>query len=556
MKVRNTLFIPILLLFFIDYASASQNVIFGFYSTNIDPATYQLNWASLTHVSYLAWIANADGTISDKNQNTSDYANDIFQDARQHGVKTVIGIGTGNQSIMDNILANHANDFANNVSSKIESMGAEGVILDFEYPQNTNSITGTSNTVLYENMMKTIYKKVKALNSSYYVSFCTPPYLDEGKAAYQNNNLSNYIDFIFIMGYDYNYPETYTRANSPFYNDLIRLGIRHTVEQQKSIFGKEKLILGLPLYGYEYIAASNQPGAAILSFVDYVYLKDMDKAVKTYGRQWDFDSNTPWYYYSNEISGTNTQKLLDNCDRIGSTTYDYNVVRTVDTTNKVEGTGSLKCVATSAGTTYMLLRNDSKWDISSATYICAYVKAPAGKTMTMYLFTKEDENYVRYNWIANGNWQQIVVPFKELTPIGDFNSSNVYDIRIRIDETDAQAGDIYYVDKITTDTYVDTYHQVWYDDNESLALKYQYIMNEGLQGVGFWALGYEGNNSSIWDTFTRQLDNQSSQLPISNSTANRSLDSIWIRGWCFQHKILNMTVDRILTLFRQVNITR
>lgn len=521
MKVKNILFTLILILFFTGYASASQKVSFGFYSSDINPSSYQPNWTSLTHISYLAWTANADGTISDRSQNTNIYANTIFQDARKHGVKTVIGIETGNQSVMDSILANHANDFANNISSKIKATGAEGVILDFEYPQNINSITGAPNTVLYENMMKTVYNKVKAINPHYFVAFCTPPYLDEDKAVYKNSNLSNHIDAVFIMCYDYNYPQTYTRANSPLYNDSVRLGIRHTVEQQKNIFGKDKLILGLPLYGHEYITASNQPEASVMLFVDYAYLKDIDKEVKTYGKQWDSDSNTPWYYYSNESNGTNTQMTLNNCDILGSTTYDYHVVRTLETTNKIEGTGSLKCVATSNGNTYTLFRNNSKWNITSATYVCAYVQAPAGKPMAMYLFTEEDKDYVGYTWIANGNWQRIVVPFKELTPNGDFNSSSVYDIRI--DEINAQAGDIYYVDKITSDTYVDTYHQVWYDDNESLALKYEYIKDQGLQGVGFWALGQEGNNSRIWDVFVQQPDNKLPQLSVSNFKNNKYL---------------------------------
>jgi spore germination protein YaaH len=44
-----------------------------------------------------------------------------------------------------------------------------------------------------------------------------------------------------------------------------------------------------------------------------------------------------------------------------------------------------------------------------------------------------------------------------------------------------------------------TWHQVWYDDDESLGLKLDYINSENLRGTGFWALGYEGNNATIWD---------------------------------------------------------
>ncbi|SNQ60091.1 glycosyl hydrolase family 18 protein [Candidatus Methanoperedens nitratireducens] len=44
-----------------------------------------------------------------------------------------------------------------------------------------------------------------------------------------------------------------------------------------------------------------------------------------------------------------------------------------------------------------------------------------------------------------------------------------------------------------------TWHQVWYDDDESLGLKLDYASSENLGGMGFWALGYEGNNATIWN---------------------------------------------------------
>lgn len=43
------------------------------------------------------------------------------------------------------------------------------------------------------------------------------------------------------------------------------------------------------------------------------------------------------------------------------------------------------------------------------------------------------------------------------------------------------------------------WHQAWYDDDESLGLKLDYANSENLGGTGFWALGYEGNNATIWN---------------------------------------------------------
>jgi len=42
------------------------------------------------------------------------------------------------------------------------------------------------------------------------------------------------------------------------------------------------------------------------------------------------------------------------------------------------------------------------------------------------------------------------------------------------------------------------WYQAWYDDSLSLSLKYQLARDEDLQGVGIWALGYDGSRSELW----------------------------------------------------------
>lgn len=43
-----------------------------------------------------------------------------------------------------------------------------------------------------------------------------------------------------------------------------------------------------------------------------------------------------------------------------------------------------------------------------------------------------------------------------------------------------------------------TWYQAWYDDSLSLSLKYQLALSENLQGVGMWALGYDGTRRELW----------------------------------------------------------
>ena len=47
--------------------------------------------------------------------------------------------------------------------------------------------------------------------------------------------------------------------------------------------------------------------------------------------------------------------------------------------------------------------------------------------------------------------------------------------------------------------YDGTWNQGWYDDDESLSLKYDMIREANLQGAGIWALGYDASRTELWD---------------------------------------------------------
>ena len=44
------------------------------------------------------------------------------------------------------------------------------------------------------------------------------------------------------------------------------------------------------------------------------------------------------------------------------------------------------------------------------------------------------------------------------------------------------------------------WRQTWYDDEESLAAKYELALEQEIGGVGMWALGYDGTYPDLWDT--------------------------------------------------------
>lgn len=67
------------------------------------------------------------------------------------------------------------------------------------------------------------------------------------------------------------------------------------------------------------------------------------------------------------------------------------------------------------------------------------------------------------------------------------------------------------------------WYQCWYDDSLSLAFKYELAKTKNLQGVGMWALGYDGSRPELWGALAEAFGgtpapSQPTELAIRNST--------------------------------------
>lgn len=64
------------------------------------------------------------------------------------------------------------------------------------------------------------------------------------------------------------------------------------------------------------------------------------------------------------------------------------------------------------------------------------------------------------------------------------------------------------------------WHQVWFDTDSSLGLKYDLAESKDYRGVGMWALGYDGSRKELWDELRRRYVPNS----IENTVATNSPD--------------------------------
>ena len=305
-----------------------SKVIYGFWPHWKDPQSYQPDWSGLTHISYFCMGANSNGTLNTSNieadhddDGITDY-DSIRNTAHSHNVKVTLTVTCFDHNMQDDILAYHRNDLVNNISQKLQHYGADGVSIDFEGVNGTNSKTGESNIFLMKQFMQTLHDTLKNANHKYHISFCVQGWEDP---VYYNNttNLSQYTDAVFLMGYDYHLADydsskewkNSTGAVSPYF------GVIESVERLCEYYPKDKIILGVPFYGYDWACESKLPGAKRLNSTGTsVEMKDAITYAQKNESLWDSNSHTPWYRYNQ--SDTWHQCWYDNETSLGLK-FDY-----------------------------------------------------------------------------------------------------------------------------------------------------------------------------------------------------------------------------------------
>ncbi len=59
------------------------------------------------------------------------------------------------------------------------------------------------------------------------------------------------------------------------------------------------------------------------------------------------------------------------------------------------------------------------------------------------------------------------------------------------------------------------YRQIWYEDEKTLAKKYDWVMERKIGGVGIWALGYDNGYTELWELIAEKFsEKESPEIPV------------------------------------------
>jgi len=230
----------------------------------------------LDTVSYFGLTVDADGTI-EKFTNPgetepgwltlkSKKIKSILETSKEKNLNRSLVIFNGNQEKIGRLMENpekHAQNLVNEVSPILTKYGFTDLNLDIE-SVSTASDSARQNFTLFT---KTIHEELKKRHDLITLSIDVSPTALIKKYLIDVGKISSYVDKVILMTYDFHYQgSSVTGAVAPV-NGAGRsaeFDTETSIKEALKILPAEKIIMGVPLYGYEWETLSDYPQAAII----------------------------------------------------------------------------------------------------------------------------------------------------------------------------------------------------------------------------------------------------------------------------------------------------
>ena len=249
----------------------------------------QIDYSLLTEINYFSAELNEYGNIiNDHNWNTIGF----IDYAQSQGVKVKLCVTLFDSNSLETLLSSSLNrtNAISNLLNKVLLRNADGVDIDFELVPSSQR----DNLVLF---MQELSDTFHANMDDPIITMATPAI--DWSNAWDYNALAQICDGLFIMGYNYFYSGSQTAGPvSPlggYFYDL-----NYTVQDylDKVDNQLDKLILGLPYYGYDWPVTSALMNATTTGSGTARTYNSCQSFLNNYNSNWNTLSNSNWIPYN------------------------------------------------------------------------------------------------------------------------------------------------------------------------------------------------------------------------------------------------------------------
>lgn len=269
-----------------------------------------VHYKQLSQLIYFGLGVNDAGDLMEYDQNgnptlewqyfTGDYFTTLQQDAQKINTKVLVAIKNFDNKSIDGLISNQSATarFAKNITRLIRQYHLDGVNLDFEYITDSDFPTAHYLNTFLENVSYSL----KQENQSLLLSFDVNATAVEKDKAYDMVKIGEIVDQVIVMAYDYRTasssiagPVAPLRANS---NEM---SIEKTFASLVGRVPSEKIVMGIPFYGYEWQTYSDASGSGVVSgsgaLATYKRVKELLDSKSNLTLHFDELSMSPWLSY-------------------------------------------------------------------------------------------------------------------------------------------------------------------------------------------------------------------------------------------------------------------
>ena len=227
--------------------------------------------------------------------------------AKEKNKKTLLCIASFDAEVMFQIAEDEKKQdrVIKTIINGIKEKGFDGVDIDFEYFEQYHHQEFGDN---FNKFLSRLRKELDKIDEELILSVDIYPKAIIENHPYELKEMNEIIDQLIIMAYDFTQSGSYNAGpvapinTDPSLNEEIRdnYSIMQTLESAKGKIDKEKLVLGIPLYGYKWRTYDEKhrsgtfPG--IGTMVKYDDMKQLIEE-KDLVINWDPLAQSPWVVY-------------------------------------------------------------------------------------------------------------------------------------------------------------------------------------------------------------------------------------------------------------------
>ena len=279
--------------------------VFGYAPYWTLPSSGSFDLADLTTIAYFSVDVNGDGTLQQSGPGWSGYQSqdlvNLVDRAHAAGDRVILTVTCFSQSALDQLTHDPAAPatLAHALVAAVEAKHLDGVNFDFEGQGSADRHGLTS-------LVTTVSSALRAADPHWQVTMATyASSAGDPSGFYDIPKLAPAVDAFFVMAYDMNDPIS-PSATAP----LVGGGFSDTraLQQYLAVVPPQKVILGVPFYGYDWPTTNGTLGASAMG--GETPLSYAQIAAAGHPTYWDPATDTAWTSY--QVGGQWHETYFDN----------------------------------------------------------------------------------------------------------------------------------------------------------------------------------------------------------------------------------------------------